>query len=181
MANSTHCSEYSEAKCAWPTHVGWDLRYVILLNTQQSCKDSYFFLQGRTLYLRKLKFKAVLNFTLPKLLYLDLVVPSMSAISTLGAQSCLISLGLHGLLPTRLLCPWGFPDKTTGVGCHFLLRGIFLTQRSNLRPPHWQVDPLPVRNLGNSISTLAKALSAVLIYSAFSGLASVLPVIYLEE
>ena len=26
----------------------------------------------------------------------------------------------HGLQPTRLLCPWDFPDKNTGVGCHCL-------------------------------------------------------------
>ena len=24
----------------------------------------------------------------------------------------------HGLQPTRLLCPWNFPGKNTGVGCH---------------------------------------------------------------
>ena len=24
--------------------------------------------------------------------------------------------------PTRLLCPWDFPGKNTGVGCHFLLQ-----------------------------------------------------------
>ena len=24
--------------------------------------------------------------------------------------------------PTRFLCPWGFPGKNTGVGCHFLLQ-----------------------------------------------------------
>ena len=28
----------------------------------------------------------------------------------------------HGLQPTRLLHPWGFPGKRTGVGCHCLLR-----------------------------------------------------------
>ena len=38
----------------------------------------------------------------------------------------------HGLQPTRLLCPWDFPGKDTGVGCHFLLQGIFPTQGSNL-------------------------------------------------
>ena len=27
----------------------------------------------------------------------------------------------HGLEPTRLLRPWDFPGKSTGVGCHFLL------------------------------------------------------------
>ena len=38
----------------------------------------------------------------------------------------------HGLQLTRLLCPWDFPGKNTGVGCHFLLQGIFPTQGSNL-------------------------------------------------
>ena len=28
----------------------------------------------------------------------------------------------HGLEPTRLLCPWDFPGKSTGVGCHCLLQ-----------------------------------------------------------
>ena len=27
----------------------------------------------------------------------------------------------HGLQPTRLLCPWNFPGKSAGVGCHCLL------------------------------------------------------------
>ena len=42
------------------------------------------------------------------------------------------SLQPHGLQPTRLLCPWDFTDKDTGVSCHFLLQGIFPTQGSNL-------------------------------------------------
>ena len=29
---------------------------------------------------------------------------------------------------------WNFPGKNTGVGCYFLLQGIFLTQGSN---PHF--------------------------------------------
>ena len=37
----------------------------------------------------------------------------------------------HGLGPTRLLCPWNFPGKNPGVGCHSLLQGIFPTQGSN--------------------------------------------------
>jgi len=32
----------------------------------------------------------------------------------------------RGLQPTRLLCPWDFPGKSTGVGCHRLLWDIFL-------------------------------------------------------
>ena len=42
------------------------------------------------------------------------------------------SLQPHGLWPTRLLCPWNSPGKNTGAGCHFLLQGIFPTQRLNL-------------------------------------------------
>ena len=34
----------------------------------------------------------------------------------------------HGLQPARLLCPRDSPGKTTGVGSHFFLQGIFLTQ-----------------------------------------------------
>ena len=47
------------------------------------------------------------------------------------------------LQPARLLCPQNFPGKNTGVGCHFLLQGIFLTQGLNLPLLgllHWQVD-----------------------------------------
>ena len=34
--------------------------------------------------------------------------------------------------------------KITGVGCHFFLQKIFLTQGSNPCLLHWQVDSLPV-------------------------------------
>ena len=37
------------------------------------------------------------------------------------------SLRPHGLQPTRLLCPWDFPGKSTGVGCHCLLRNLSTT------------------------------------------------------
>ena len=32
----------------------------------------------------------------------------------------------HGLQPNRLLCPWDFPGKSTGVGCHCLLPNIHI-------------------------------------------------------
>ena len=32
------------------------------------------------------------------------------------------SLQPHGLQPTRILHPWDSPGKSTGVGCHRLLR-----------------------------------------------------------
>ena len=36
-------------------------------------------------------------------------------------ESCL-TLRSHGLQPTKLLRPWDFTSKSTGVGCHRLLR-----------------------------------------------------------
>ena len=37
---------------------------------------------------------------------------------------------------TRLLRPWDFLGKSTGVCCHFLLQGIFPTKGSNPGLPH---------------------------------------------
>ena len=62
----------------------------------------------------------------------------------LVAKLCLTPLWLHGLQPARLLCPWDSPGKNTGVGCYFLLQGIFQTQGPNLHLLHWQVDSLPL-------------------------------------
>ena len=42
------------------------------------------------------------------------------------------SLWPHGLQPARLLHPWDSPGKDTGVGCHFLLQGVFPTQGPHL-------------------------------------------------
>ena len=39
----------------------------------------------------------------------------------------------HGLQPTRLLCPWDFPGKSTGVGYHSLLRISALAYNRSLR------------------------------------------------
>ena len=48
----------------------------------------------------------------------------------LVTQSC-STLWPHGLQLARLLHPWDFPGRNTGVGCHSLLQGIFLTQGLN--------------------------------------------------
>ena len=55
----------------------------------------------------------------------------------------------HGLQPTRLLCPWNFPGKNTGVGCLFLFHGIFLTQGSNLGLLHCRQIPYHLSHLGS--------------------------------
>ena len=64
------------------------------------------------------------------------------------AQSCST---LCNCRDCRLICPWDFPDKNTGVGCHFLY-GIFAAQGLNprlLHLVHWQTDSLPLSRLGS--------------------------------
>ena len=70
------------------------------------------------------------------------------------------SLGPHGLELAGPLSPWDSAGKNTGVGCHALPQGIFLTQRSNLDLPRcrWilyclspqgaQVKKITVNNVG---------------------------------
>ena len=48
------------------------------------------------------------------------------------------SLQPHGTQSTRLLCPWNSPGRSTEVGCHALLQGIFLIQGSNPGLLHWR-------------------------------------------
>ena len=43
------------------------------------------------------------------------------------------SVRAHGLQPTRLLRPWYFPGKSTGVGCHCLLLQVYKTMTLLLR------------------------------------------------
>ena len=76
------------------------------------------------------------------------------------------SLQPHGLQSARLICPWYFPGKNTGVDCHFLFQGIFLTQ--GLKPSplfllHWQANSLPLSHLGSpewitDLNVIAKTL-----------------------
>ena len=58
------------------------------------------------------------------------------------AQSCPTLLQPLGLQHSRLLCPWDFPGKHPGVGCHVLLQGIFPTQDRTYFSCllQWQVD-----------------------------------------
>ena len=54
----------------------------------------------------------------------------------------------YGLQPTRLLCPWDFLSKNTGVSSHFFFQGNFPTQGLNLHLLHWQADCLPLHYQG---------------------------------
>ena len=100
-------------------------------------------------------------------------------------QSCL-TLPPHGLQPTRLLCPWNFPGRNTGVGCHFLFQGIFLIQGLNLyllHLLHQQVDFLPLHHLGshpsptpqkNPAPSLGRLYNSAMLWSSLTDLCHLL-------
>ena len=52
--------------------------------------------------------------------------------SSLGSGTPTAPLQPPGLQPARFLYPWDFPDKKTGLGCHFPLQEIFPNQRLKL-------------------------------------------------
>ena len=82
----------------------------------------------------------------------EVCVRARACARTLSCSVMSDSLWPHGLQPARLFCPWDSPGKNTGVDCHALLQGIFLTQGSNpclLWLLHWQVGSLPLAPPGD--------------------------------
>ena len=75
-----------------------------------------------------------------------------SFLTCMHAQSCPTLCDPDGLQPAKLLCPWDFPGKNSGAGCHFLFQEILSIQRLYphlLCPMHWQADSLPLSHLGS--------------------------------
>ena len=67
------------------------------------------------------------------------------------AQSCpTLCVPMDCSIRPWLLHPWDFQGKSTGVGCHFLLQGIFPTQGSNLGLPHCRQKLSPSEPPGKS-------------------------------
>ena len=59
-------------------------------------------------------------------------------------------------MSASILCPRDSPGKNTGVGCHFLLQGIFLTQGSNLGLLYCSQILYHLSNLGGPTKSLYK-------------------------
>ena len=103
------------------------------------------------------KYRPILK-TLSSCLQIEIVAVG-NTIKTESASCSVMSDSLWSrrLWPTRLLSPWDFPGKNTGVGCHSLLQGIFLTQGLNLGLQHLQAHSLPPEPpempLGNTVSS----------------------------
>ena len=64
----------------------------------------------------------------------------------------------HGLQPSRLLRPWDFPGKNTGVGCHCLLQCMKMESKSEvaLSCPTLS-DPMDCSLPGSSIHGIFQA------------------------
>ena len=73
-----------------------------------------------------------------------------------------LTLRPYGLYPARLLCPWDSAGKNTGVGFHFFLQGIFLTQGSNLHLLHWQADSLLLHHRGSTKDCVCVQISSLI-------------------
>ena len=96
-------------------------------------------------------FSFLRNFVLFYTLAAPIYIPTNSVCVCMHVHLCPTLCNPPGLQPTRLLCPWDSPGKNTGVGCHSLLQGVFLTQGSNphlLPLLHWQADSLLLSHLG---------------------------------
>ena len=87
----------------------------------------------------------------------DPLEKEMAAHSSIFAEEIPWAEEPGGLQPTRFLCPWDFLGKNPGVGCHFLLQGVFQTQELNLgllycrQIPALQADSLPTELRGKSL------------------------------
>ena len=57
---------------------------------------------------------------------------------------------------TRVLRPWDFLGKSTGVGCHFLLQGIFPTQGWNPDLLHCRQTLYHLSHQGNYLTSRRK-------------------------
>ena len=53
------------------------------------------------------------------------LTPVRTCGAVLSPFSCAQLFATLWAVACRFLCPWDSPDKNTGVGCHFLLQGIF--------------------------------------------------------
>ena len=97
---------------AMSQHVSWDFSEIVYAQKYvNNKKQDKFFIHSYLIHLMKSK---ILNCTCH---------------CCLVSKSCLTLLQPHELQPARLLSLWDFVGKNSGVGCLFLLQGIFpLTQ-----------------------------------------------------
>ena len=77
----------------------------------------------------------------------------------------------HWWQPTRLPCPWNYPGKNAGVGCHFLLQCMKVKSESEVaRSCPTVSDPMDCSLPGSSVHGIFQAgvlFLLILIYNVF--------------
>ena len=81
----------------------------------------------------------------------------------LAAKSSPTLLQLHGLHLARLLCPWDFPGKNSGGGCHFLLQRDLPNPGMEVASPAlvgrlFTTEPLAKPTVNNALVHIQKSL-----------------------
>ena len=94
------------------------------------------------------------------------VLPSPHILHLFGFSTTLLfscsvvsdSVRPHRWQPTRLLPPWDFPGKNTGVGCHFLLQCIKVKSESEVAQSCPTLsDPMDYSPPGSSVHGIFQA------------------------
>ena len=97
-------------------------------------------------------------------IYIYIYMYTVGNNNTVCAQSCLTLCDFMDCSLSGSSVHGIFSGKNTGVDCHFLLQGIFPTQGLNpflLCLLLWQVDPLPLCDLGSAYQVGRKPFLAV--------------------
>ena len=83
-----------------------------------------------------------------------LILSAMCCHCCLVAQSCITLCNPMDCSRPGSSVHGGSVSKNIGVGCHFLLQGIFSTQRLNAPLLHWQACSLPLSIRGALVATM---------------------------
>ena len=74
-----------------------------------------------------------------------------------GYSCCLVTKSYPTLCDPVVSSLPVFSGQETGVGCHFLLQGIFPTQGLNPRLLYWQADSIPLSHQGSPMDTVTNS------------------------
>ena len=84
--------------------------------------------------------------------------PDLATACCLVASVMSNSVRPHRRQPTRLPCPWDYPGKNTGVGCHFLLQCMKVKSESEVvQSCPTPSDPMDCSPPGSSIHGIFQA------------------------
>ena len=126
LCSSSQRSHAQDHIKSWPSSVTFRGKLFSPAFTKESISDF-----PQCTLITQLKYRNSVNHSFSSLQLMAEFASSACACTPAQMRPTVFCFQPHGLQPPRLLCPWDCPSKTTRVGYHALLQGIFLTQRSN--------------------------------------------------